>query len=137
MDKFVVGSDPAIQATFHSKRYGNDGWLDSYAIDLEAHDFQASVRIQNPGFGHPPTQLFNDMAVNWSGWKGKKFWAALDGELEIEATADAIGHVTLQLAITDYGNARLWAAQGSLLVEAGQLERLAHEAELFFAQRDA
>ncbi len=137
MSTLVVGSDPALKATFHSRRYGSDGWLDSYALDLEAIDFRASVRVQNPGYGHPPTQLFNEMAANWTGWQDKKSWIAMDGELEIEATADAIGHVTLRITIPGYESTQLWSAQARLLVEAGQLERLAESAELFFAKRDA
>ena len=137
MNTLSIGSDPALKATFHSRRYGSDGWLDSYAMDLEAIDFRASVRVQNPGYGHPPTQLFNEMAADWKGWSGKKSWNALDGELEMEATADSIGHVTLRLTIPGYESSQLWSAQGRLLVEAGQLERLAQDAEHFFARRDA
>ena len=55
MNTFVVGSDPALKATFHSRRYGSDGWLDSYEIDLEVIDFRASVRVQNPGYEPAPT----------------------------------------------------------------------------------
>ena len=124
MDALVIGSDPALKATFHSKRYGSDGWLDSYAIDLEAIDFRASVRVQNPGYGHPPTQLFNEMATHWKGWKDRKFWGALDGELEIEATTDATGHVTLKVTIPGYENTQLWSAHGKLLIEGSMSFRV-------------
>lgn len=51
MNTLVVDSDPALKATFHSRRFGSDGWLDSYILDLEAIDFRASVNVQNPGYG--------------------------------------------------------------------------------------
>jgi hypothetical protein len=137
METFAFGSDPALKATFHSKRYASSGWLDSYAIEVEAIDFHAKTRVANPGHGHPPSVLFEELAVNWKGWKGAMTWLAMEGELELRATCDHLGHITVAVAIPAYANTGNWSAQARVLVEAGQLERLAIEARAFFARRDA
>ena len=132
MKQFVLKSEQGAKVTFHSPKYDEAGWLDSYAIDLEAHDFRASTRVENPGFGHPPTQLFSQIAAHWSGWKGSEKWCAPEGELDIEATSDALGHIKLEFKVPGYSLSKGWSAAAWLVVEAGQLERLAGEANEFF-----
>jgi Family of unknown function (DUF6228) len=56
------------------------------------------------------------------------------GELEIEATSDRTGHITLLFCIP-HNYAMPWSAQARVLVEAGQIERLANAAEAFFGRR--
>jgi Family of unknown function (DUF6228) len=137
MEVLKFSSDPALKASFHSRRYDRSGWLGSYAIELEALDFRVSIRIDNPNYGQPPTQLFEELASNWKGWEGVKTWLAIEGELELRATCDRIGHVTVAVSISPHVHAGQWSALAGVTIEAGQLERLATEARLFFARRDA
>ena len=137
MEILRFSSDPALKASFHSRRYDSAGWLESYVIELEALDFHASIRVENPTFGQPPTQLFEELAANWKGWEGVNTWLAIEGELELKATSDRLGHVTLGVAMSPYAHAGQWSAQAAVAVEAGQLVRLATEAKLFFGRRDA
>lgn len=99
MGSFTIGTDPAMQVVFHSRSYADDGWLDAYIVDLVARDLRASVRVENPGFGAPPAQLLLALVPCWRGWDGKKSWRAIEGELEIDATSDRTGHVTLVVRI--------------------------------------
>jgi hypothetical protein len=137
MEILSFSSDPSLKASFHSRHYDSSGWLESYAIELEALDFHAKTRVKNPGYGHPPSQLFEELAVSWKGWDGIKSWFAMEGELELAATSDRIGHVTLTVAIPASANQRQWSARVAVTIEAGQLERLAAEAGAFFERRDA
>lgn len=132
MEQFTLKSEQGSKVVFHSRKYDESGWLDSYAIDLEASNFQASTRVENPGYGHPPSQLFNELAAQWSGWKGSKKWCALEGELEIEATSDSLGHIKIEFKVPGYSESTGWSAIAWLVVEAGQLERLSVEANAFF-----
>jgi Family of unknown function (DUF6228) len=134
MSSLTIGSDPSMQVNFHSRVYADDGWLYSYVVELSARDFRASVRVENPGFGHPPTQLFQELVPYWTGWKGQKSWRSLEGELEIDATCDLTGHITLLISIPANGHT-LWSAQAGVLIEAGQLEAVARSADIFFARR--
>ena len=125
-----------MQVVFHSRSYADDGWLDAYAVDLVARDLRASVRVENPGFGHPPTQLLQALVPCWSGWEGKKSWYSMEGELEIDATSDRTGHITLLVRIPG-DSAVSWSALARVVIEAGQLEAVAQAAEAFFAKRAA
>lgn len=137
MEILPFSSDPSLKASFHSRHYDSSGWLEWYVIELEALDFHAKTRVENPGYGHPPSQLFEELAVIWKGWEGTKTWFAMEGELELEAISDRIGHVTLTVAIPASASERQWSARVAVTIEAGQLERLAAEAGAFFARRDA
>jgi len=133
MSSFTIGADPAMQVVFHLRSYADDGWLDAYTVDLVARGLHASVRVENPGFGHPPTQLLQAIVPCWSGWEGKKSWYSMDGEVEIDATSDRTGHITLLVRIPA-NSAVSWSAEARVVIEAGQLEAVAQAAEAFFAK---
>ncbi len=132
MEQFILKSEHDAKVIFRSRRFDNNKWLESFTVELEAPDFRASVQVENPGYGHSPSQLFQRLAEQWSGWKGSETWHSMEGELEIEATCDATGHVKLALRIPGYGEFLRWSASMWVAVEAGQLERLAQEARAFF-----
>jgi Family of unknown function (DUF6228) len=132
MEQFILKSERGARVTFHSRQYDENRWLKSYFVDFEAPDFRASVQVENPGCGHPPSQLFQKLAAQWSGWKGSEEWGSLEGELEIEAICDATGHVKLTFKVPGYGEFLCWSASVWVAVEAGQLEQLAREANAFF-----
>lgn len=137
MGKLSFSSDPSLRACFHSRQYDSSGRLESYVIELEALNFHAKTRVENPGYGQPPSQFFEELAASWKGWEGIKNWFAMDRELELEARNDRIGHVTLTVTIPDTASQGQWCARVAVMIEAGQLERLSAEARAFFACRDA
>jgi hypothetical protein len=138
VDKLVLRSESGVEATFHSREYEPDGWLRLFSVDLIAANFHAATTVENPGYGHPPSQLFGELASSWRGWQGVKTWLSLEGELEIQATSDSTGHVTLLFKVPAYAAGGLsWSAQCSVVVEAGQLERVAQESHEFFRKRVA
>lgn len=122
-----------MQAIFHSRQYADDGWVNAYVVELVARDLRASVLVENPGYGHPPTQLLKSLVPCWRGWEGRKRWTAMEGELEIDATSDRTGHITLLLSIPG-NDAVPWSAQAKILLEAGQLEEVSAAAEVFFGR---
>ena len=77
-------------------------------------------------------EFFADLASNWRGWSGEKLHASLEGHLSIAATSNSLGHISLQALLRgDFGGSN-WRAEGTLFLEAGQLEHLAKEAGRFF-----
>jgi hypothetical protein len=84
----------------------------------------------------PPTKLFVDIAREWSGWKGEKKWGALEGEYNLSATCDSLGHITLKVGMMPNAYPPVWSAIVSLVIEAGQLDKLAREVETFFNVKD-
>jgi hypothetical protein len=132
MHSFIIKAERQVVVTFDSQTIESDGWLDAYMIHLEAPDFKASAFVENPGFGQPPTVLFDDIAKQWSGWKGIKTWDAMEGELRISATSDSTGHITIHFEVPGNNVTACWSAKFTIVVEAGQVERLAKEAHVFF-----
>lgn len=77
--------------------------------------------------------FFADIAAHWKGWSGIKQLESLEGHLGVSATSDSLGHISLRVKLRDViPGAPDWRAEGTLVVEAGQLEKLAYEAKEFF-----
>lgn len=134
MVEFVVASERETKLRFHSRRYQRNGSLASFDVTLEGHQFNATARVGNHELGTPPLVLFNGMAAEPSGWKGEKYWAALDGEMSMTANTDSLGHVDLEVNLDPRDGPPEWRAQLRMVLEAGSLERLAGEAAAFFGQ---
>lgn len=136
MDELVIRSDREFLLKFHSRKYGNDSWLDSYIVDICARNFRASFSVENGREGSSPDALFEEMASNLNGWTGIKGWSALEGEYGLSASMDSTGHVTLSLEREANWDAPTWSCAFSLMIESGQLVAIAADAEVFFSTRD-
>lgn len=136
MDELVIRSDREFSLKFHSKKYGNDRWLDSYIVDACARNFRASFIVENCREGSSPNVLFEDMASNSGGWTDTKGWGALEGEFELSASMDSTGHVTLNLERDGNWEVPSWSCTFSLMIESGQLEAIASDANVFFSTQD-
>jgi hypothetical protein len=84
-----------------------------------------------------PAPLFAEMARRWQGWPDELVWQSLEGEFALRCRHDRLGHIriaaTLRSRLTmswDYS----WEVQAAIMIEAGQLERLALEAAAFFGR---
>jgi hypothetical protein len=73
---------------------------------------------------------FTSLATDWKGWPGERRWSSLEGELELSARCDRTGHVSLRVRLRRESPAE-WQLDAQLVLEAGQLERLAHDARSF------
>jgi Family of unknown function (DUF6228) len=81
--------------------------------------------------------FFKDLAVHWRGWQGIKDHESLEGHLRLEAeTADSLGHIRLRIWLRGVDIPDLWAAEISLVIEAGQLDDLVRGAEAYFGTGD-
>lgn len=74
--------------------------------------------------------FFGNLATNWTGWEGNKEWASLEGELKLKASCDCLGHIFLSVDLKN-GAPPIWQIQAELVLEAGQLNRIAGEARAF------
>jgi hypothetical protein len=69
-----------------------------------------------------PSKLFSDLAENWRGWRDEKRWADLESRVELAATADALGHITIRVVLK--GPNFLDRVEVRLTYEAGALEEM-------------
>jgi hypothetical protein len=91
-----------------------------------------SMSVENPPYGKSPAEFFQDLANHWSGWQEEKTWGAMEGEYSIEASMSKTGHASIRFNTNVYYSPGEWVAIASVDIEAGQLERLAKKAKLFF-----
>lgn len=132
---FELNSEGGVGLVFTDRYVDESGWVSSYALHARAPGFHAEIRVENPGFGFPPSVLFEDIASHWSGWNGEKGWSALEGECAFAATCDSTGHITLTLRLLPHALPPCWHAQVALVLEAGSLERVARDAATFFERQ--
>lgn len=109
---------------------GYDGC--TFSASISSHVLSAATTV----YDIRPDQwatFFNDLAVHWRGWQGVKDHESIEGHLRIEAeAADSLGHITLRMCLRGVDVPHLWMAEISLVVEAGQLDNLARQAQAFF-----
>jgi hypothetical protein len=73
---------------------------------------------------------WSELAEDWRGWEGVRSWRSLEGDLELSATSDSLGHVSLEVRLEEGAPPR-WRLEGTLQLEAGGLDRLAARARAF------
>jgi hypothetical protein len=74
--------------------------------------------------------FFAGIAADWTGWDGVREWRSFEGELTLHAESQRTGHVHLRVDLR-CGTPPDWKAQAGLLLESGQLDRLASAAQEF------
>ena len=75
-------------------------------------------------------QFWRELAEDWRGWEGTRSWRSLEGELELSATSDRLGHVELEVRL-DEGAPFQWRVYGMISLEGGQLDSIAAAAQTF------
>ena len=104
----------------------NQGHL---VAQLRGPGLDASVLVSSymfEGFG----EFFESLATDWKGWKGERKWDSMEGELSLKATTDRTGHVYLSIELRDGAPPR-WETTANLVLEAGQLDRIARSGRDF------
>jgi hypothetical protein len=126
IEPLVIDSrDPGTSLTLHAYD------ADYVVAEITRDGLRASARVGtylSDGFG----AFFADIAKGWRGWTGTLTWAALEEELALSATSDRTGHVYLAVVLRRGGPAE-WRVETELVIEAGQLDRLAAAARAFEA----
>ena len=112
----------------------SDGWLDSFVVRIEEPGLSAAAQVENSGVIQGPEAFFHEIAKNWRGWTGEKTWHALEGELNLSATADSLGHITIRVQLQPTAGPEGWRVISYAYVEAGQLESLSRRAAKFFGR---
>jgi hypothetical protein len=94
-------------------------------VTLCAPGLQATSRI-DAYLSEGLPRLFEDMAANWRGWRGKKAWESIDHDLRLTASHDGHGHISVAVCLRSYvPNEDMWTAEGTLTLEPGSLDELA------------
>lgn len=107
---------------------GEDSKSDSFLVEVKAYDLRAEARAST-FMAADLGQFFTSLANDWRGGQDERTWTTLEGEFELTATSDALGHVRLAYFIRPPHTGFNWELRGVLELEAGQLESLALDAQ--------
>ncbi|HEV3028405.1 MAG TPA: DUF6228 family protein [Planctomycetota bacterium] len=114
------------ELTFHSP-YASERSIEQLEVTLTLPGVKATLTV----FGleiDGPSKFFGEMALHWKGWNGARTWRSLEGELELSATCDKLGHVLLTVQLHENpGSKTQWILNGAIMLEAGQLASLDQE----------
>jgi hypothetical protein len=99
-----------------------------FIVTIKAHNLTASAQVYswNP-FDRGLTNFFDDIAADWTGWRGEKKWNSLEGELIFVCTADSLGHIEIEVTLYD-----VWTVKHVLHVDSGQLKGIALDVRKLF-----
>lgn len=78
--------------------------------------------------------LFDSFARDWKGWEGARHWAAIEGDLDLTATSDTLGHIRLDVILCNNNPEDDWKVDAPVYLDAGGLEALASKVRTFFTQ---
>jgi Family of unknown function (DUF6228) len=123
-----------------SSRHGGAFELDQgngkrWQASLTLPGLSAAVAVDGSGygFGEGLATYFGRIADDWRGWDGPRGWSSLEGEFDFEATHDGLAYMTLRVRVQSGLDTEDWRAEGTIWIDAGQLERLARAAREFDA----
>lgn len=106
---------------------------EDFGVTFRIRDARVGLRVWRDDAGMPLVELFRSMARDWRGWEGARSWRSREGGLKLSCTSDRLGHVTLEVTMNGFEKPESWRFTGTLVVDPGQLDRIANEVQEFFA----
>lgn len=108
--------------------------LESFWVRLTDLNLSAANKVYGGYASDHPARLFVEMAALWRGWPDQLTWESLEGELKLSSTQDGTGHVSIRSELRSGPMEQDWDAATTVMVDAGQLDRLARHARSFFGK---
>lgn len=113
------------------------GEVEYFTVEVSDPTIRATARVyayQAIGLA----ELFDTMAREWRGWSGALEWHALEGDFSLECRADGIGHVQIEVLLSEQpGNSGRWQVRVVAQTEAGQLDALAKSGRRLFSRDES
>ena len=134
MDEFLIQSAVGGASLLFFGRTPDDRDQPLVEIQVRLVDQNLSAASRVYAAHSHPAPMFAEMARNWAGWQGEVCWLSLERELGLRCSRDRRGHVTIRAELRSGVRPDDWRAEATIIVEAGQLERLARQASAFFGR---
>ena len=135
MEASIKSAHDGAELVFSQVRTSPDGELDSFVVGVRSANLKCSAKVYGYMSDGLPAYFseLDNLMNNFGGWEGARTWSSLEGELEISASADSLGHVTTKVKLRSGHYELDWTAEAGLLLEAGQLSRVAKDVGNVFA----
>lgn len=98
-----------------------------FICEVQGAGFRGAIG-SDTGYRNSPSVFFHGIASECLGWEGEKIWWS-EFEVELKATSDRCGHITLFVTLRTYQGEELSIP---VSLEAGALADLAMRAEKIF-----
>jgi hypothetical protein len=108
--------------------------MESFSLRVTDHNLSAAGQVYADYVPRNPALLFADMAEHWSGWRDELVWKSLEGELAMRCSHDGLGHIAIRIELLSGPRPDDWRIAATVMTEAGQLERIAQQAVVFFGE---
>lgn len=96
-----------------------------------------AVKLEKKVWGYTDcdflVNFFEFIAKEWKGWQEPQAWTSIEGELELTATSDNLGHVMLNVKVSEFDGPEVWSSSVNLGLDASQTESGAKSVRAFFA----
>ena len=103
----------------------------AYSASIVGRDLNVSTTIYDVlGETYVFPKFWKQLASSWKGWSGERSWSSIEGDLELTATSDNLGHITVRCHLSS-GAPEGWSVTIWLHCEAGALESIASNADRF------
>ena len=136
MDEFVIKSSVDDCTIAFVEREPEDPTLpiERFRVKVTRNDLSATAPVWGGYTLSSPAPWFHELARNWQDWQGELVWNSLERELALVATRDRLGHINIRIELRSGLMAHEWSLQAFVVVDAGQLDVLARQAERFFGR---
>jgi hypothetical protein len=114
--------------------YETDREISQFSVRAIDQNLSAAIRVYAGYRSLHPVKFFEELAVHAHGWPGEMTWESLEGELRLPGSHDGLGHVKVRIDIQNGPLWDDWKVSTTIVMDAGQLERLAKHAALFFGK---
>lgn len=103
---------------------------DYWIAELSCGSLRAVLRFYDLGIQGLGT-YFASLAADWRGWRDTRSWSSLEGDVELSATHNGRGTISVRTYLrTEAAAHHRWNCCSELLLDAGALDRVAREARL-------
>lgn len=77
--------------------------------------------------------LFSKLASRTKGWDESEKWISIEGDFKIELISNNLGHVKIEIELSNYRNSESWEIYVELRTELGQIEQILKQVKNFFS----
>jgi hypothetical protein len=127
MDSVTIKSTRGQRSLTFSNRNG-----DYFDAEIAGDGISAKKGI----YGYTDTallaDLFDSLARDWKGWTEERHWASIEGELDLTASSDSLGHIRLDMVILSNHPEDNWTVTAPVYLDAGALDAIAIKVRSFF-----
>ena len=104
-----------------------------FQVEIKSLEISAALEIWTYTDAASLNKLLQEIGSENKPWHGERTWSAIEENFSLTATCSSLGEVTFQVMLHGaQGSPEEWKIQCGLVLEFGQLEKIAKQALVFF-----